>query len=52
MVDAYLGAHHDAPLTAEEEERALAEAEQQIAREEGLDGDVVDSDSRDRRTDR
>ena len=34
VVDAYLGAHHDAPLTVEEEDRVLAEAEQAIAREE------------------
>ena len=27
VIDAYLGAHHDAPLTFEEEERQLAEAE-------------------------
>ncbi|GLW12247.1 hypothetical protein Misp01_73750 [Microtetraspora sp. NBRC 13810] len=27
VVDAYLGAHHDAPLSAEEEEQQLAEAE-------------------------
>jgi neutral amino acid transport system ATP-binding protein len=27
VIDAYLGAHHDAPLTVEEEERMLAEAE-------------------------
>jgi branched-chain amino acid transport system ATP-binding protein len=44
VVDAYLGAHHDAPLTAEEEDRVLAEAEQSIAREEHADGDVLDSD--------
>ena len=34
MVDAYLGAHHDAPLTIEEEDRVLAEAEAAIARED------------------
>jgi neutral amino acid transport system ATP-binding protein len=50
VVDAYLGAHHDAPLTAEEEEEVLAEAEARIAREEGTDGDVMDS--RTRRTQR
>ena len=43
VVDAYLGAHHDAPLTPEEEDQVLAEAEQRIAREEGTDGDVMDS---------
>ena len=36
VVDAYLGAHHDAPLTNEEEDRVLAEAEAAIAREEGV----------------
>ncbi|GAA3170508.1 hypothetical protein GCM10010531_24690 [Blastococcus jejuensis] len=44
VVDAYLGAHHDAPLTVEEEDRVLAEAEQAIAREEHTDGDVLSSD--------
>ncbi|KQS64904.1 ABC transporter ATP-binding protein [Modestobacter sp. Leaf380] len=38
VVDAYLGAHHDAPLTNEEEDRVLAEAEAAIAREEGVPG--------------
>jgi neutral amino acid transport system ATP-binding protein len=54
VVDAYLGAHHDAPLTAEEEDRVLAEAEQAIAREEQTNGDVLDSDSptKNERTDR
>ncbi|RZU31426.1 ABC transporter ATP-binding protein [Blastococcus saxobsidens] len=33
VVDAYLGAHHDAPLTVEDEDRQLAEAEAAIARE-------------------
>ncbi|MDF5755963.1 ABC transporter ATP-binding protein [Spongiactinospora sp. TRM90649] len=33
VVDAYLGAHHDTPLSAEEEERQLAEAEAEL--EEG-----------------
>jgi branched-chain amino acid transport system ATP-binding protein len=45
VVDAYLGAHHDAPLTAEEEDRVLAQAEQSIAREEKTNGDVLDSDT-------
>jgi neutral amino acid transport system ATP-binding protein len=44
VVDAYLGAHHDAPLTVEEEDQVLAEAEQAIAREEQTDGDVLSSD--------
>ncbi len=30
VIDAYLGAHHDAPLDFDEEERQLREAEQQI----------------------
>jgi branched-chain amino acid transport system ATP-binding protein len=34
VVDAYLGAHHDAPLTVEEEERVLAENESLIRAEE------------------
>jgi branched-chain amino acid transport system ATP-binding protein len=34
VVDAYLGAHHDAPLTIEDEDRVLAEAEAAIARED------------------
>ncbi|MFW3169060.1 ABC transporter ATP-binding protein [Geodermatophilus sp. CPCC 206100] len=44
VVDAYLGAHHDAPLTVEEEDRVLAEASQAIAREEKVDGEVLQSD--------
>ena len=35
VVDAYLGAHHDAPLTVEDEDRQLAEAEASIARQSG-----------------
>ena len=53
VVDAYLGAHHDAPLTVEEEDRVLAQAEREIAREENLEGDVLSSDaSGPERTDR
>jgi neutral amino acid transport system ATP-binding protein len=53
VVDAYLGAHHDAPLTVEEEDRVLAEAEATIAREEDAQGDVLSSDGTPReRTDR
>ncbi len=52
VVDAYLGAHHDAPLTVEVVDQVLALAEGDIAREEGLDGDVVASETHDRRTDR
>ncbi|TKK86083.1 ABC transporter ATP-binding protein [Herbidospora galbida] len=33
VVDAYLGAHHDAPLSAEEEERQLHEAEAELDKE-------------------
>src|SRR3954451_14614611 len=48
VVDAYLGAHHDAPLTVEEEDRVLARAEAEVAREEqgeaGPDADVISSD--------
>ena len=46
VVDAYLGAHHDAPLTVEEEDQVLAQVERQIAKEEAADGDVLDSQSR------
>jgi neutral amino acid transport system ATP-binding protein len=52
VVDAYLGAHHDAPLTAEEEDRVLAQAESAIAREEGTNGDVLSSDTPQERNDR
>jgi branched-chain amino acid transport system ATP-binding protein len=45
VVDAYLGAHHDAPLTAEEEDRVLAEAEAAIAREENAAGELLQSDT-------
>jgi branched-chain amino acid transport system ATP-binding protein len=40
VIDAYLGAHHDAPLSAAEEARQLAEAEALIrgAEESGDDG--------------
>ncbi|MGY1747288.1 ABC transporter ATP-binding protein [Blastococcus sp. SYSU D00695] len=48
VVDAYLGAHHDAPLTVEEEDRVLAEAEASIAREEGTSGEVLSSETTDR----
>jgi neutral amino acid transport system ATP-binding protein len=43
VVDAYLGAHHDAPLTVEDEDQVLAEAERTIHEEEGSSGDVLDS---------
>jgi neutral amino acid transport system ATP-binding protein len=46
VVDAYLGAHHDAPLTVEEEDQVLAQVERQIAQEEAADGDVLDSETR------
>src|ERR671928_1946320 len=41
VVDAYLGAHHDAPLTVEEEDRVLAEVQAEMVRESdggGADG--------------
>src|SRR5918994_805590 len=44
VVDAYLGAHHDAPLTVEDEDRVLAEAGQAIAREGHTHGDVPSPD--------
>jgi neutral amino acid transport system ATP-binding protein len=34
VIDAYLGSHHDAPLSIEEEEQVLAEVEEAIAEEE------------------
>ncbi len=40
VVDAYLGAHHDAPLTVEEEEVVLAEAEAAIAAQKAEDADL------------
>jgi branched-chain amino acid transport system ATP-binding protein len=53
VVDAYLGAHHDAPLTAEEEDKVLAQTEREIAREENLDeSEVLSSDVKQERTDR
>jgi len=33
VIDAYLGAHHDAALTFEEQEQMLAEAREAIAEE-------------------
>ncbi|HUR73167.1 MAG TPA: ABC transporter ATP-binding protein [Sporichthya sp.] len=35
VIDAYLGAHHDAPLSIEEEQQRLAEAEVELAAEIG-----------------
>jgi neutral amino acid transport system ATP-binding protein len=52
VVDAYLGAHHDAPLTVEDEDRVLAEAERAIAREEHTEGTVLDSSTRQEGNDR
>jgi branched-chain amino acid transport system ATP-binding protein len=40
VVDAYLGAHHEAPLTVEEEEVVLAEAEAAIAADRAEDADL------------
>jgi branched-chain amino acid transport system ATP-binding protein len=39
VIDAYLGAHHDAPLSAAEEQRQLAEDEALIEAAEGTDDD-------------
>jgi branched-chain amino acid transport system ATP-binding protein len=48
VVDAYLGAHHDAALTVEEEDRVLAEVQAEISREEHGDtppgSDVISSE--------
>ncbi len=44
VVDAYLGAHHDQPLTFEEEQAALAAANAEIAAQSGLDIDVLATD--------
>jgi neutral amino acid transport system ATP-binding protein len=53
VVDAYLGAHHDAPLTVEEEDRVLLQAERQIAQEENLEEtEVISSDVREERNGR
>jgi neutral amino acid transport system ATP-binding protein len=53
VVDAYLCAHHDAPLTVEEEDRVLLEAAREIAKEENLpEGDFLGSDVPPERTDR
>ena len=38
VIDAYLGSHHDAPLSVAEEERRVAEAEQEREREQTNDG--------------
>jgi branched-chain amino acid transport system ATP-binding protein len=35
VIDAYLGAHHDAPLSAEQEEQQIAIAEAELAEQEG-----------------
>jgi len=35
VIDAYLGAHHDAPLTEEQEEQRIANAEAKLAEKEG-----------------
>jgi branched-chain amino acid transport system ATP-binding protein len=37
VIDAYLGAHHDAPLTLEEEQEQLAEAEAAISAEQAAE---------------
>ncbi len=45
VVDAYLGAHHDAPLTVEEEDQVLAQADREIALEGRADGEVLSAES-------
>ncbi|MGY1723791.1 ABC transporter ATP-binding protein [Blastococcus sp. SYSU DS0533] len=45
VVDAYLGAHHDAPLSIEEEEAQLAEAEETISRQDRRGGDPLTSEA-------
>jgi neutral amino acid transport system ATP-binding protein len=47
VIDAYLGAHHDAPLSVEEEEEQLHEAEAELEAEAGIapeDGSAAGSD--------
>jgi neutral amino acid transport system ATP-binding protein len=47
VIDAYLGTHHDAPLTAEDEERRLAESEAALEQEitgEPLQDEQIGSD--------
>ena len=46
VIDAYLGAHHDAPLTVAEEEPHLAEVEAAIARTRRDDGGRAMTDDR------
>ena len=47
VIDAYLGSHHDAPETAEEEAKRLAEAEAIIAEETGLPEEVLTGETKD-----
>ena len=44
VVDAYLGAHHDAPLTVEDEDRCWPRPSGRSPSEEAADGDVLDTD--------
>jgi branched-chain amino acid transport system ATP-binding protein len=44
VIDAYLGAHHDAPATAAEEQQQLAEAEAAISAEEGHDEEEAEDE--------
>jgi branched-chain amino acid transport system ATP-binding protein len=46
VVDAYLGAHHDAPLTVEEEDKVLAEAEAVIRAERAAQAEALDAAAR------
>ena len=47
VIDAYLGTHHDAPASVEEEEERLAEAEAIIAEETGLPEEVLTGETKD-----
>jgi len=41
VVDAYLGAHHDQALTFEEEQAQIAAAEAELAKDAGIDADIL-----------
>jgi branched-chain amino acid transport system ATP-binding protein len=47
VIDAYLGSHHDAPLTRKDETAQLAEAQQAIAAEEGIPVEDLKGESTD-----
>ena len=46
VIDAYLGTHHDAPETVEEEAKRLAEAEAIIAEETGLPEEAITGETK------